>query len=190
MQHTAKATDAQLVQQYLNGHEQSLTHLMDLHGDQLLHFIFKKVRDWDLSQDIAQDAWIKFIHAVKLGKYVESGRFMPWMYRVAGNLAMDHFRKMKRSPVVSVEQCHQAVLSMGDEQFNAEEVMLSMQFNESMWEAVSKLPSNQQEVVKLRVQSNLSFRAIAEETGVGINTALGRMRYAVINLRKELQLKG
>lgn len=182
----AKVTDGQLVSQYIQGSELALSQLIARHGDELLHFVYAKTRDEDVAQDIVQESWMKFVDAVKTGKYSEQGTFLAWIYRVARNKTMDYFRKQKRSKEQSMENCMFMVDAQMDEQFNADELMCMGDMHELMWKAVQNLPENQKEVLEMRIVAGMSFKEIAEETGVGINTALGRMRYAVINLRKQL----
>lgn len=182
----AKVTDGQLVSQYIQGSELALSQLIARHGDELLHFVYAKTRDEDVAQDIVQESWMKFVDAVKTGKYSEQGTFLAWIYRVARNKTMDYFRKQKRSKEQSMENCMFMVDAQMDEQFNADELMCMGDMHELMWKAVQNLPENQKEVIEMRIVAGMSFKEIAEETGVGINTALGRMRYAVINLRKQL----
>lgn len=182
----AKVTDSQLVSQYIQGSELALSQLVARHSDDLLHFVYAKTRDEDVSQDIVQESWMKFVDAVKRGKYAEQGTFLAWIYRVARNKTMDYFRKQKRNREQSMENCMFLVDGQMDDQFNADELMCMGDMHELMWQAVQNLPDNQKEVLEMRIVAGMSFKDIAEETGVGINTALGRMRYAVINLRKQL----
>ncbi|MDG1253040.1 MAG: sigma-70 family RNA polymerase sigma factor [Schleiferiaceae bacterium] len=181
-----RISDAELVSKYVQGHEASLERLVLRHSDALLKRIYSKVQDPDVSQDIHQEAWIKFVQVIKKGEYKEEGKFAPFIHRVVNNLALDHLRKKKRSREISVERCGERVLGVPDERMNAEESALRKQWYLDVEQAVKRLPSDQQEVLYLRMYAGLSFKEIAEETGVGINTALGRNRYALGNLRKIL----
>ncbi len=183
---TVRISDAELVSKYVQGHEPALERLVLRHADALLHKIYLKVQDPDLTQDIHQETWIKFVRAVKAGEYREKGSFPAFIHRVATNLAYDHLRKQKRSPELSMERCGDAVMGVEDGHMNAEEAALRSQWHTDVKRALDHLPEDQREVVFLRIYAGLSFKEIAEETGVGINTALGRMRYALVNLRKIL----
>lgn len=156
------------------------------HSDSLLRKIFVKVKDEDLTQDLHQEVWMKFIRVVKSGDYQEKGKFSAFIHRMAGNMIIDHFRREQRNPMLSMERCGESVLGLSDEGLNAEERALQAQWHQDVKVALDYLGSEQREVVFLRVYAGLSFKEIAEETGVGINTALGRYRYAVQNLRKIL----
>jgi RNA polymerase sigma factor (sigma-70 family) len=175
---TVRISDAELVSKYVQGHEPALERLVLRHADALLHKIYLKVQDPELTQDIHQETWIKFVRAVKAGEYTEKGSFPAFIHRVATNLAYDYLRKQKRSPELS--------MGVEDGHMNAEEEALRNQWHADVKLAVEQLPEDQREVVFLRIYAGLSFKEIAEETGVGINTALGRMRYALVNLRKIL----
>jgi RNA polymerase sigma factor (sigma-70 family) len=181
--------DAELITRYASGDERAFEVLMRRHGDPLFAAIVSKVKDRDVADDIFQDVWIKFIHSVKTGDYAESGKFAAWIHRVARNATMDFFRKQQRSPVSNSDHMDLASDGIADEALNAEERAVAVQWMLDAQEAVQRLPADQKLVLELRLQSGLSFKEIAEETGVGINTALGRMRYAVANLRRMLHVE-
>lgn len=181
-----RISDAELVSKYVQGQEAALERLVLRHSEALIARIFSKVNDVDVSQDIHQETWIKFVRVVKQGDYKEEGKFAPFIHRVAHNLAMDHLRKKKRSRELSVERCGDRVLAVADDRMNAEELALRTQWHKEVKQAMELLPDDQKEVIFLRIYAGLSFKEIAEETGVGINTALGRNRYALGNLRKIL----
>ncbi len=181
-------SDAELVAQYSNGDEVALKILVNRYSTSVFNLILQKVRDEELSNDILQEVWIKFIRVSRANEYKELGKFSGWIHRVARNAVMDHFRKQKRSKLMGIDDCHDSILGITDETLNYEEKELQDQWYMDIKLAVEQLPLDQQEVIKLRMTSGLSFKDIADETGVGINTALGRMRYAIMNLRKTLQI--
>ena len=185
----SEVQDAELITRYASGDERAFEVLMRRHGDPLFAAIVSKVKDRDVADDIFQEVWIKFIHSVKSGDYAESGKFAAWIHRVARNATMDFFRKQQRSPVSNSEHMDLASDGIADDALNAEERAVAMQWMHDAHEAVKRLPADQKLVLELRLQSGLSFKEIAEETGVGINTALGRMRYAVANLRRMLHVE-
>ena len=180
--------DAELVASYIIGDEFALERLVMRHSKSVFNLIFSKVHNEELSNDILQEVWIKFIRISKANGYKEKGKFSGWIHRVARNAVMDHFRKQKRSKVISIDDCRHSILGITDETLNFEEETLQNQWYSDMKIAVEQLPPDQQEVIELRMTSGLSFKEIAEETVVGINTALGRMRYALMNLRKIMKI--
>ena len=185
----SKIEDALLISSYASGDERAFETLLNRHGDAVFHTIFSKVKDRDRSDDIYQDVWIKFINSVKSGDYAESGKFAAWIHRVARNATMDFFRKQQRSPLTHCERMETATSGRADESLNAEELAVATQLLLEAQEAVKRLPPNQGLVLELRIKAGMSFKEIAEETGVGINTALGRYRYALSNLRRMLRVE-
>ncbi len=181
-----RISDAELVSKYVQGHEASLERLVLRHADALLHKIYLKIQDSEVTQDIHQETWIKFVRVVKAGEYTEKGSFPAFIHRVATNLSYDYLRKQKRNPELSIERCGDSIMGVPDGHINAEEEALRNQWHAEVKFAIRQLPEDQRQVVFLRIYAGLSFKEIAEETGVGINTALGRMRYALVNLRKIL----
>ncbi|HAB36388.1 MAG TPA: RNA polymerase subunit sigma-24 [Cryomorphaceae bacterium] len=179
-------SDAELVSKYVKGQEHALECLILRHSDSLLRKIYAKVLDEDLTQDIHQEVWMKFIRVVKAKDYQEKGKFAAYIHRMAGNMVIDHFRRQKRNPELSMERCGDSVLGVTEEGLNAEELALQTQWHSDVKTAMEQLGEEQREVVFLRIYAGLSFKEIAEETAVGINTALGRYRYALNNLRKIL----
>lgn len=178
-------TDAVLVSQYLRGNESSLEVLITRHKQRIYSFIYSKVLDRDITEDIFQDTFIKVIRTLKRGKYNEEGKFLPWVMRIAHNLVIDHFRRNKRMPKFSSSNSDFDifdVISNGQE--STENAMISDQVRRDIKRIIEELPSDQKEVLIMRMYKDMSFKEIAECTGVSINTALGRMRYALINLRK------
>lgn len=185
----SKIEDALLISSYASGDERAFETLLNRHGDAVFHTIFTKVKDRDRTYDIYQDVWIKFINSVKSGDYAESGKFAAWIHRVARNATMDYFRKQQRSPLTHCEHMENATSGRADESLNAEELAVATQLLLEAQEAVKRLPPNQGLVLELRIKAGMSFKEIAEETGVGINTALGRYRYALTNLRRMLRVE-
>lgn len=181
--------DAELIERYASGDERAFEALMRRHGDAVFAAILSKVKDQDVADDLFQEVWIKFIHSVKSGDYAESGKFAAWIHRVARNATMDHFRRQQRSPLTRFDHLDSVGGGVADEALNVEERAVAQQWMLDAHEAVQRLPADQKLVLELRLHSGLSFKEIAEETGVGINTALGRMRYAVANLRRMLRIE-
>ncbi|MFM6997654.1 MAG: RNA polymerase sigma factor [Bacteroidota bacterium] len=181
--------DAELIERYASGDERAFEALMRRHGDAVFAAILSKVKDQDVADDLFQEVWIKFIHSVKSGDYAESGKFAAWIHRVARNATMDYFRRQQRSPLARFDHLESVGDGVADEALNVEERAVAQQWMLDAHEAVQRLPADQKLVLELRLHSGLSFKEIAEETGVGINTALGRMRYAVANLRRMLRVE-
>ncbi|MBM3433659.1 MAG: sigma-70 family RNA polymerase sigma factor [Bacteroidetes bacterium] len=185
----SQVQDAELIERYASGDERAFEALMRRHGDAVFAAILGKVKDQDVADDLFQEVWIKFIHSVKSGDYAESGKFAAWIHRVARNATMDYFRRQQRSPLARFDHLESVGDGVADEALNVEERAVAQQWMLDAHEAVQRLPADQKLVLELRLHSGLSFKEIAEETGVGINTALGRMRYAVANLRRMLRVE-
>ncbi|MBW2960675.1 RNA polymerase sigma factor [Mesonia aestuariivivens] len=177
-------TDATLVRQYLEGSEDALSKLINRHKQRIYNFIYSKVFDRDITEDIFQDTFIKVIRTLKRGKYNEEGKFLPWVMRIAHNLVIDHFRKNNRMPKFDNSGDFNIFSVLPDEDLNAERLMVKDQIESDVRELIRELPEDQREVLVMRIYKDMSFKEIAEQTNVSINTALGRMRYALINLRK------
>jgi len=184
-----ESTDAVLVRQYVHGDEQALAQLIDRHQVKIYSFIFSKVRDRDLTEDIFQDTFIKVIHTLKKGKYNEEGKFVSWVVRIAHNLIIDYYRKNNKMQMQRENEEFSIFRYMEDNSPSVEDALAQLQAEKEICGLLELLPDDQQEVVKLRIFEDLSFKEIAEQTGVSINTALGRMRYAVLNMRKILEQK-
>ena len=180
-------SDAVLVTNYINGSEGALATLIERHKQRIYSFIYSKVFDRDVSEDIFQDTFIKVIKTLKSGKYNEEGKYLPWVMRIAHNLVIDHFRKGNRMPKFedNGEFSIFSVISDGD--LNAEKKLIKGQVEEDLRMLIQELPEDQKEVLVMRMYRDMSFKEISEKTGVSINTALGRMRYALINLRKVIE---
>jgi len=177
-------TDAALVNNYINGNEHSLSILIKRHKSKIYSFIYSKVFDRDVTEDVFQDTFIKVIRTLKLGKYNEEGKFLPWVMRIAHNLVIDHFRKNSRMPKFDNSYDFNIFSVLSDSTLNAEKTIIKNQVEEDLKRLIDALPKDQREVLVMRMYNDMSFKEISENTGVSINTALGRMRYALINLRK------
>jgi len=178
-------SDAVLVKNYISGNERALEILVLRHKSRVYNFIYSKVLDRDLSEDIFQDTFIKVIRTLRKGTYNEEGKFLPWLMRIAHNLIIDHFRKSNRMPKFESRDKEFDIFSMlKDSGRNAEKQLIVDQISADVRKLVDELPEDQKEVVYMRLFKDMSFKEIAENTNVSINTALGRMRYAIINLRR------
>ncbi len=181
------ATDASLVREYLKGNENSLSILITRHQSRIYSFIYSKVYDKDVAEDVFQDTFIKVINTLKRGKYNEEGKFLPWVMRIAHNLVIDHFRKNKRMPMFENKGDFNIFSVLCDGDLNIEKQIIKDQIELDVQELIKELPEDQLEVLTMRIYKDMSFKEISERTGVSINTALGRMRYALINLRKIIE---
>jgi len=183
-----KTSDSCLISQYQKGDEQALAKLIQKHQQELFSFIFYKVKDDDLANDFFQDTFIKIIIKLKEGKYTEEDKFILWAKRIASNLIIDHFRVKSRHITVSETSYIDDEFSIFDTiketDFNIEEQLILSQIHEDLKNIIVFLPENQQEIIKMRFYDELTFKEIAELTNTSINTTLGRMRYALMNIRK------
>ena len=179
--------DAQLIKAYIQGEENAFSHLVSRHKDKAYTTIYLIVKDRDLAEDILQDTFIKAIHTLKSGRYNEEGKFAPWIVRIAHNLSIDHFRKAKRYPHHTLEERGNITNSLDFSEDSIEKDKITADNINKLRSLVDQLPENQKEVLRMRHYAGMSFKDIAETTGVSINTALGRMRYALINLKKEME---
>jgi len=179
--------DSLLVKKYIGGEEKALELLINRHNQKILSFIYSKVLDRDVAEDIFQDTFIKVIKTLKRGSYSEEGKFLPWVMRIAHNLIIDHFRKNKRMPKFEGSEDFNIFSVIKDDKLNIEKQMIKDQIDSDLSDLIEELPDDQREVLVMRIYKDMSFKEIAENTGVSINTALGRMRYALINLRKIVQ---
>ena len=180
-------TDSWLISEYRNGNEQTLPVLIKRHQKDLFSFIFYKLMDEDLANDIFQDTFIKVIKTLKTKSYNEEGKFLPWVMRIAHNLVVDHFRKAKKMPFQRETEEYSIFNYMTDNAPTIESQMITEQVEVDLTRLLDELPDDQKEVLVMRMYQDLSFKEIAELTGVSINTALGRMRYALLNLRKIIE---
>tara|TARA_B100001758_G_scaffold247464_1_gene265364 strand:+ start:5127 stop:5717 length:591 start_codon:yes stop_codon:yes gene_type:complete len=177
-------SDQELVKDYINGDNSSFEILLTRHKSRVFSFIMSKIKNRDISEDIFQDTFIKVINSLQKGKYNEEGKFLPWVMRIAHNLVIDHFRKdVKMKKVRSTDEFNIFDV-INDGNRNQEEDMIRKRVHSDLNNLIKELPEDQREVLKMRYFEDLSFKRISEITEVSINTALGRMRYALINLRK------
>lgn len=177
-------TDNELIQQYLKGSDDALRNLIERHKRKIFSTIYLLVKNRDLADDLFQDTFIKVINTLRGGNYQEEGKFLPWVLRIAHNLVIDYFRKQKRMQMVhdTDEYSIMDTLRLTDD--NVEDKMVQDQILNQVKLLIDELPEDQRDVVIMRHYKDMSFKEIAETTNVSINTALGRMRYALINLRK------
>ena len=180
--------DRELVSFYINGNEKAFEQLLIRHKDKIYRFIYLKVKDKALSDDLFQETFVKIINTLKLGAYNEEGKFLPWAMRIAHNLVIDHFRRAGKVRMISESSSQRddfnifSVLSC--ETKNVLEQITYDELESQMVELIEYLPKSQRDILKMRIYQDLSFKDIAETEDISINTALGRMRYALMNLRK------
>lgn len=185
MQNLQKLTDEQLVAAYASGNNEAFDTLLLRHKGRLFNYIYQMVRDRDLADDIFQETFIKAITTIKQGRYNDFGKFSAWITRIARNLAIDSFRAEKNEAAVSTDDATFDLLNRRElAQDTIEDAMIDFQIEEDLKRLIDELPEPQREVLTMRFYRDLSFKEIAELTGVSINTALGRMRYAILNLRR------
>jgi RNA polymerase sigma factor (sigma-70 family) len=189
MKNLTQSTDNQLVQAFYNGSNRALEILVTRHRDKMFSAILFLVKDKYLAEDLFQDAFIKIIDTIRNNRYTEEGKFLPWAMRIAHNLCVDHFRKVKRAPAVKTSD-DQDIFEMFDFSEDApDKKMIQDETQERIRLMLNLLPQEQREVIVLRHYADLSFKEIAEITECSINTSLGRMRYGLINMRKLLTEK-
>lgn len=181
---TTIVSDKNLVATYLGGDSNALRVLFNRHRDKIFTSIIILVKDRAVAEDVFQDTFVKVIDTLNLGKYREEGKFLPWAMRIAHNLCIDYFRKGKKMPKVTVDEDKDVFSFINILEETVEDEMIKNQSHSKLRVLIQHLPDEQREVLVLRHYSGLSFKEIAEQTGVSINTALGRMRYALNNLRK------
>lgn len=179
--------DAVLVKNYVDGDENALATLIIRHQSKIYGFIYSKVTDRDIADDIFQDTFIKVIKTLKSNSYNEEGKFLPWVMRISHNLIVDHFRRNKKMPMFRETEEFSIFSIMTDNSPNVENRIITEQVESDLQRLIEELPDDQKEVLQMRIYQDLSFKEIADLTGVSINTALGRMRYALMNLRKVIE---
>jgi len=182
--HNSKISDQSLVKQYIQGNESCLEMLIKRHKDRLFTTIILIVKDSYIAEDIFQETFIKVIKTLKNGVYNEEGKFLPWVMRISHNLVIDFFRKNNRIKTINSKEDIDIFQFISDGSPNAESVLINDQIIKDIQKLIQELPDDQKEVLIMRLYRDMSFKEIAENTKVSINTALGRMRYAIINLRK------
>jgi RNA polymerase sigma factor (sigma-70 family) len=185
--HSSQVLDQVLVRNYINGNEEALSELVTRHQQKVFTYIRMLVKDSALAEDIFQDVFVKVIHTLKSGNYNEEGKFLPWIMRIAHNLSIDHFRRAKRLPKAQVRDDVDVFRTLKLDELNMEDQMVKDQILKDVKKLIRELPPEQQEVLILRHYADMSFQEIADFTNVSINTALGRMRYALINMRKIIE---
>ena len=184
----SKVSDQKLVSLYIKGNEEAFAQLVKRHKSKVFTTINLIVRDRYLAEDLLQETFIKAINTIKTGRYNEEGKFFPWIMRIAHNLAVDHFRKGKRYPTIIMEDGSPLLNTIQFSEDSYENVQIIKDTHDRLKKLIQELPMAQKEVLIMRHYMKMSFKEIAETTGVSINTTLGRMRYALINLRKKMTL--
>jgi len=187
---SSKLSDREIISLYINGQESALNIIITKHRRRIFGFILSKVKDKDTAEDIFQDVFIKIINSIKKGKYNEEGKFIVWAMTITHNLIMDFFRKKKKNRFLKPTSEFDIFDVLSDNSLNSEQQMIRSQVIDDLTKLIDNLPSTQKEVLKLRYYSNMSFKDIAEKCDISINTALGRMRYALINIRKIMNKNG
>jgi RNA polymerase sigma-70 factor (ECF subfamily) len=178
--------DSLLVINYKNGDDNAFAELLNRHKNKVFTTILIIVKDHYLAEDLMQDTFVKAVKTIKSGRYNEEGKFLPWIIRIAHNLAIDYFRREKRYPEVDLDDHIKTLNSMNFCEDSAEAVQIKKETYTRLRMNIQQLPEKQREVLIMRHYAEMSFQEIAEATGVSVNTALGRMRYALINLRKQM----
>ncbi len=181
-----KWSDSELVSRYKDGNEKAFEILLHRHKSRVFTAIYLIVKDRYIAEDLLQETFIKAINTIRGGRYNEEGKFLPWISRIAHNLAIDHFRKEKRYPEIILEDGSPLLNSMQFAEESIEDKQIMKDTAARLRELIKELPEEQKQVLIMRHYLKMSFQEIAERTGVSINTALGRMRYALINLRKKM----
>ena len=185
MVHTQSITDDKLVASYAKGNNEAFDILLKRHQDKVFNYIFKIVKNEDIANDIFQDTFVKAIMTIKQGRYTENGKFPAWISRIAHNLIIDYYRQEKSENMQSCDVEDVDILNKKElSEETIEDVIITDQIHRDVKHLVKILPDLQREVLLMRYYKNMSFKEIAEATGVSINTALGRMRYAILNMRR------
>ena len=181
-----RSSDSQLVSLYQQGNEEAFTVLLYRHKSRIYTAIYLIVKDRYKAEDLLQETFIKAVNTIKGGRYNEEGKFLPWLSRIAHNLAIDSFRRSRRYPEIVLEDGSRVFNSMEFSEDSAETQQIAQETQGRLRDFIKELPAEQKQVLIMRHYMDMSFHEIAEQTGVSINTALGRMRYALINLRKKM----
>jgi RNA polymerase sigma-70 factor (ECF subfamily) len=189
MKNLSTLTDQQLVRSYMDGNANALSVLVERYKDKIFTSIYLLVKDKYLAEDIFQDVFIRIIDTLRNGRYTDEGKFLPWAMRIAHNMCVDHFRKVKRSPSIKTSDDHDIFEVLNFSEAGADQKIMAGQSHDRVRKMVDMLPEDQKEVIILRHYADLSFKEIADMTNCSINTALGRMRYGLINLRKMMTEK-
>ncbi len=187
MNKTKFYSDSELVALYIKGNEEVLEQLLKRHRDKIFGFIYSKVRNQELTEDLFQDTLFKVVRTLKKGKYIEEGKFLSWVIRIAHNIIIDYYRKQNKMRKVYESEDFSMFDILHDKSLDAEKQMIRNQMIDKIRILIEQLPADQKAVLKMRMYEELSFQEIADKTNVSINTALGRMRYALINIRKIIE---
>ena len=178
-------SDDQLISLYVDGKNEAFDALLERHKDRLFTYIFHAVKNEELADDIFQDTFVKAIMTIRQGRYVDKGHFAAWITRIAHNLIIDYFRQVRNENLQSTDDEDVNILNRKEfSDITVEDTLVMNQIHSDVRRLIRKLPDNQREVLVMRYYRNMSFKEIADTTGVSINTALGRMRYAIINMRR------
>lgn len=180
-----QVSDSELISLYIRGNEKAFEKLVQRHKSRIYTTIYLIVKDQYVAEDLMQDTFIKAVDTIKAGRYNEEGKFLPWIIRIAHNLAIDYFRRDKRYPNVVFEDGSNVFNTLDFSEDSVESIQIRQETHEQLREMIQRLPEVQRQVLIMRHYEDMSFQEIADATGVSINTALGRMRYALINLRKQ-----
>ena len=190
MQKLKKLTDDRLVSSFSNGNNQAFDVLLERHKDRIFNYIYNMVKDEDLANDIFQETFVKAITTIKQGRYNADGKFASWISRIAHNAVIDHFRQEKSQGTISTDEAEYDILNRRElAEDTIEDIIIDQSIRDDIRNLIQSLPFEQRQVLVMRYYNNLSFKEIAEKTGVSINTALGRMRYAILNLRRTAEKK-
>jgi RNA polymerase sigma-70 factor (ECF subfamily) len=188
---TKRTDDSLLVTLYQEGNEKAFEELLLRHKDRIYRAIYLKIRNQELAEDIFQETFVKIVKTLKLGNYNEEGKFLPWALRIANNLVIDHFRKANKVRMISesssLRDDFNIFSTLSSEDKNVQEHWCQRELEEQMVHLIEFLPAAQSDILKMRLYEDLSFKEIADKENISINTALGRMRYALINLRKMVE---
>ncbi len=184
-----EASDNELVSLYINGDERSMQVLINRHKSRIFTSIYLLVKEKELANDLFQDTFIRVINTLRSGNYKEEGKFLPWVVRIAHNLVIDYFRKEQRMPMVRDTEEYSVINNIRLVEENVEDRMVTEQIHKEVRMLIEELPEDQREVVMMRHYANLSFKEIADIMDCSINTALGRMRYAILNMRRIMEKK-
>jgi RNA polymerase sigma factor (sigma-70 family) len=176
-------SDQELVKKYIKGDNFSFEILLNRHKNRVFAFIMSKIKNKDISEDVFQDTYVKVVNSLQKGKYNEEGKFLSWVMRIAHNLVIDHFRKQKKMHMIRSNSDFDIFDVIKDNEINIDEKLIKDQVYYDLKSLIELLPADQMEVLKMRYFEELSFKKIAQKIDISINTALGRMRYALINLR-------
>lgn len=186
----ASCTDQELIARYKSGDNRAFDALLNRHQQAVFNKIYFMVKDEDVANDVFQDTFIKVVNTIQEGRYNEQGKFLPWVMRIAHNLAIDTFRRNRKMPLIRSTDEYDVFATVSDDKLHIEDQLVQGQIHSDVMKLIDRLPEDQQVVVRMRIEDGMSFQEIADETGVSINTALGRMRYALISMRKQVEVNG